>query len=582
MDRVNAKSLQHLLQVADVVDVISKHVALTKVGSNYVGCCPFHNETTPSFSISRGKSVYYCFGCKAKGNVLSFVMRYEHLNLVAAAEALATTYGVTLVYSQRNTEQDTAIKEVLQSALTIYRDQLSLQARNFCQARGLTSAVVAQYQLGYAQALKHDQLSQEQLITAGLVRRTEHGQCFEIFKNRLVFPIKTTRGVCIGFGGRVLGETLPKYINSHESMLFQKRSVLYGAYEMLITHPRPPEILLVEGYLDVLSLVSKGYTMVVAALGSSVSSAQAQKLLELTSKVIICFDGDQAGLAGQLAAFTQFGSLLQQQHELFFCTLPSGYDPDTYVQQYGLTAFQALLDTATHHLDYFITITHGPNIFQTLTHAQAVMHELHNPPYQLALSHKLASAYGLRAQNIIRALLNPKVRPTSPPVLSLAPNHDTSKALLLRDQALAYMLQYPQVALALLQETPQNTVLCKEHDALTSVITLLQQYPEICHGALLLTYIQQYHVEHHATCQQLIHYHFHLKEEDLTHQFRDTLLYLIRQQDLCDTKWRHLLPSTYFLPEPLVSQEPPHPLIKILKYKYLILRHQALKAEEQS
>lgn len=346
--------IQDLLNRLDIVDVIERYVPLKKAGANYVACCPFHNEKSPSFTVSQSKQFYHCFGCGAHGTSIGFVMEHAGLSFVDAVEELARSIGVTVPREASNQVQHRVapdLYEVMQSATRYYREQLkqSPRAIDYLKRRGLSGEVAAKFGIGYApegwQNLENVFLNYQDanLLETGLVIENDEGKRYDRFRDRIMFPIINVRGQIIGFGGRVLDKGEPKYLNSPETPLFEKGRELYGLFQAQKAIRAEKMALVVEGYMDVVALAQLGVEYAVATLGTATTPYHIQKLLRLTEQVVFCFDGDSAGRRAAWRALENALPHLQDGKQLRFLFLPPEHDPDSYIREHGKEAFEHLL-----------------------------------------------------------------------------------------------------------------------------------------------------------------------------------------------------------------------------------------------
>ncbi|BAW79399.1 DNA primase [Candidatus Nitrosoglobus terrae] len=361
-EKIPQAFIDDLIARTDIVELINSRISLRKAGRQYVACCPFHSEKTPSFTVSLQKQFYYCFGCGVHGTAISFLMAFDHLNFVEAIEELAQQAGM-VVPRESNQLPDTShrkLYEVLSFAADFYHQQLKVNVNQnqgrikaYLRERGLSRSIVAEFKLGFAPSrwdilLSNTQLSlRPYLKEAGLVIDRDSGHCYDRFRGRLIFPIHDYRGQVIGFGGRLLGgEGSPKYLNSPETSLFHKRRELYGLYQVRKSIRNYEKILVVEGYMDVLSLAQHKIRYVVATLGTATTSEQLTRLFQMTSQVIFCFDGDRAGQEAAWRALETALPLLKQGRQVQFMFLPTGEDPDTLIRAEGQVAFESRLEKA--------------------------------------------------------------------------------------------------------------------------------------------------------------------------------------------------------------------------------------------
>ncbi len=353
--------IQDLLNRVDIVDVVGRYVQLKKGGANFMGLCPFHNEKSPSFTVSPTKQFYHCFGCGAHGTAIGFLIEYSGLGFVEAVKDLAQGVGMTvpdedrLPPAQRAEVQakSLALSDVMSKACDYYRQQLrgAQQAVAYLKGRGLTGEIAARFGLGYApdgwdglRAVFPD-YEAGALVEAGLVidRSDEDGpgrKRYDRFRDRIMFPIRNTKGQVIGFGGRVLDGGEPKYLNSPETPLFQKGSELYGLFEARQAIRDAGYVLVTEGYMDVVALAQLGFPQAVATLGTACTPTHVQKLLRQTDHVVFSFDGDAAGRRAARRALDGCLPFATDNKTLKFLFLPPEHDPDSYVREFGADAFE--------------------------------------------------------------------------------------------------------------------------------------------------------------------------------------------------------------------------------------------------
>lgn len=348
--------IDDLLVRTDIIDVINERVPLKKAGRNHQACCPFHKEKTPSFTVSQEKQFYYCFGCGASGNALSFIMNLENLDFPVAVEQMASLAGLEVPQEHSDGQVHTGPNpayELLVKATEFYQEQLkthstSKQAIRYLHNRGLNDKTTQQFMIGFAppgwdnliKALSTTPEREKILIESGmLVEHEEKKSVYDRFRHRIMFPIRDPRGRVIGFGGRVLGDETPKYLNSPESSVFHKGQELYGLYEARQANRDLKQVVVVEGYMDVVALAQQGITNSVATLGTATTREHLKKLFKLTSQIVFCFDGDQAG---RKAAWRALENTLPEMHDgrqVRFMFLPQGEDPDSMVRKEGKDAF---------------------------------------------------------------------------------------------------------------------------------------------------------------------------------------------------------------------------------------------------
>jgi len=360
--------IQLLLSKTDIVDLIDSRVPLRKKSSNnHFACCPFHNEKSASFSVSDAKQFYYCFGCGAHGNAIDFLMNYDRLTFPEAIEALAKYAGMEVPHESIAVTSKPAANhdhyELLAHIAKFYQAQLrqSEPAVQYLKQRGVSGIVAKEFGIGLApsgwdkvlQTFGTTSALKQQLLETGMLIKKEDGGCYDRFRERIMFPIQNRRGQVIGFGGRVLDNSEPKYLNSPETPLFQKGHELYGLYQALTKNRSLPRVLIVEGYMDVIALFQHEITYAVATLGTATTAHHLQRLFRHTSEIIFCFDGDQAGRTAAWRALLVTLPLMRDDIQIRFMFLPEGEDPDTLIRKAGKNNFEKQMQDASPLSNFF-------------------------------------------------------------------------------------------------------------------------------------------------------------------------------------------------------------------------------------
>ncbi|WP_419534785.1 DNA primase [Endozoicomonas sp.] len=367
--RIPQYFIDDLLTRIDIVDVIDNRVKLKKTGRNYSACCPFHKEKTPSFTVSPDKQFYYCFGCGASGNALGFVMDHDHLDFPEAIDTLAGQLGLEVPREENPLKQrgpdHSELYNLMDRAVDFYSRQLkqheqSPRASHYLKNRGLDQQTCQHFAIGFAppgwdnlkKELATSPEKEQQLITTGmLVKNEDRNTVYDRFRERIIFPIRDSRGRYIAFGGRVLGDEKPKYLNSPESPIFHKGKELYGLFEARQANRKLSRILVVEGYMDVVALAQQGITNAVATLGTATTSDHMQRLFKVVPEVIFCFDGDDAGRRAAWRALESTLSNMQDGRQARFLFLPQGEDPDSMVRKEGSENFIERIKSQAISLD---------------------------------------------------------------------------------------------------------------------------------------------------------------------------------------------------------------------------------------
>ena len=426
--------IQDLLNRVDIVDVVERYVPLKRAGANYVACCPFHSEKSPSFTVSQTKQFYHCFGCGAHGTAIGFMIEYGGMGFIDAVKDLAQTAGMqvpeTKFEKPRNkTEEGDDLHEVMLKAAQYYRQQLKEAPRaiEYLKKRGMSGEVAKEFGVGYAppawqnlQAAFTD-YNAKSLVAAGLVIQSDEGKRYDRFRDRIMFPIVDTRGHIIGFGGRVLDQGEPKYLNSPETALFEKGRELYGLYQGRRAIRDAGCVVVVEGYMDVVALAQHGVGYAVATLGTATTPTHVQKLLRQAGEVVFCFDGDNAGRRAAWRALENSLEQLVDGKQLSFLFLPQGEDPDTYVRKFGKETFEKMLRDAKPLSQFLLDELKSQVDIQTpegraklLQEAAPRIKQVAAPLLSLMLRKQLAQVAGITQQELDAQFQIRSVAPAAP------------------------------------------------------------------------------------------------------------------------------------------------------------------------
>ncbi|HAD10223.1 MAG TPA: DNA primase [Porticoccaceae bacterium] len=426
--RIPQRFIDDLLDRIDIVDVIGARIDLRRTGKNHSARCPFHDEKTPSFSVSPDKQFFYCFGCGAGGNAIGFVMDYDRIDFPRAVETLAAMAGMTV--PTENTGEDPrsrrrqVLYEILEKADDYYRNQLrqptASKAVAYLRERGLSGEIARDYHIGYApagwdnliQLVKQEEAEVQLLIEAGLaIHREDNQRIYDRFRDRIMFPIRDNRGRTIAFGGRVLGDDKPKYLNSPETLAFHKRRELYGLYEASRKSRNLDRLLVVEGYMDVLALAQFGIDNAVATLGTATTLEHLEKIFRYTSEVVFCFDGDEAGRKAALRAMETALPAMSDGRSAKFLFMPEGEDPDTLVREIGPEAFNRRLAEAKplstflfEHAGTGLDLSLPDDLASFSQRAAPLINQLPEGVFQQLLLDQLAGKTGL-APDTLKQLL---------------------------------------------------------------------------------------------------------------------------------------------------------------------------------
>jgi DNA primase len=368
--------IDELLNRVDIGEVIESRVPMKRAGRNYKGLCPFHKEKSPSFTVNSEKQFYYCFGCGAGGNAIGFLMDYERMEFPQAVENLASAAGLEVPReegdrSQVQRDSNKPIYELLEQCATHFQQQLrhhsqAQQAINYLKSRGLTGQIAKQFGVGYAPpgwdniitALGDDDAKKHRLLQAGMtIENEEKKRQYDRFRDRIMYPIRDIRGRVIAFGGRVMGDEQPKYLNSPETPVFNKSRELYGLYEARQANRNLKRLIIVEGYMDVIALAQQGITYAAATLGTAVGSAHLERIFRQTNEVVFCFDGDKAGRAAAARALEAALPEMNDGRQAWFLFLPDGEDPDSMVREIGKEGFEKTIEQAPPLSEFLFSFT---------------------------------------------------------------------------------------------------------------------------------------------------------------------------------------------------------------------------------
>ena len=437
MARLPQAFLDDLLDRLDIVEVIDRRVKLKKAGKNYTACCPFHDERTPSFSVNPERQFYYCFGCGAGGNALGFVMEYERLDFREAVEGLAQSVGLEIPQddprsgNEPTRDQNKPLYDALERASKFYEHALRQHAErhkvvSYLKGRGLTGEIARDFRIGFApagwdnlmQASGTDEPAQDVLMRSGMLVKNDKGRTYDRFRERVMFPIQDQRGRVIAFGGRVLGDDKPKYLNSPETPVFQKSRELYGLWQAR-KHPRRLErIVVVEGYMDVIALAQHGIHYAVATLGTSTSETHLERLFRLVPEVVFCFDGDDAGRKAAFRGLEATLPAMQDGRQAKFLFLPEGEDPDTLVRAKGRAYLENLFDHADpletflfKHLAEGLDLESMDGRARFSKLAAPHLHRLPEGVFKTLMYQALAEKTGIDAESLKRLQPPPTPRP---------------------------------------------------------------------------------------------------------------------------------------------------------------------------
>jgi DNA primase len=506
--RIPQSFIDDLLARVDIVEVIDSRVPLKKAGRDYTACCPFHNEKTPSFSVSQTKQFYHCFGCGAHGSAIGFLMEYEHLEFVEAIEELARSQGLEVPreagLGARPSDDSQRLFALLERADRYFRQQLrdhaqAQRAVSYLKQRGLTGEIAARFGIGYAPPgwenleteLGQDPQTRQDLLRLGLTLTRDDGSPYDRFRDRVMFPIRDRRGRVIGFGGRVLGDDKPKYLNSPESPVFHKGQELYGLFEARKTERKLERLLVVEGYMDVVALAQFGIGYAVATLGTSTTHEHLERLFRTVPEVVFCFDGDRAGREAAWRALENTLPVLQDGRQARFLFLPEGEDPDSLVRKEGKDAFERRVREAMplseylfEHLAAQVDMGSLDGRARLVDLARPLLRQIPEGVFRQLLGQRLGELSGMdgrRLDAILRGDAPPPAPPSRPAPRPRSQDGGPNPvrhaiSLLLHQPALGQAVQVPEGIAD--DDSPGM-------DLLRSLLEITRERPHLTTGALL-------------------------------------------------------------------------------------------------
>jgi DNA primase len=507
--RIPQSFIDELLARIDIVDVIDPRVPLKKAGREYKACCPFHGEKTPSFTVSQVKQFYHCFGCGQHGTAITFLMDYEHMDFVEAIEELAHRAGLEVPHESggdsRHAPSTQPHYALLERISGYYQEQLRSHpqaghAVEYLKQRGLTGEVAARFKIGFAppgwenlaNALNADSATQKLLLELGLTVQRDDGKgAYDRFRDRVQFPIHDRRGRTIGFGGRVLDNGTPKYMNSPESAVFHKGQELYGLHEARKAVRKLERILVVEGYMDVVALAQFDINYAVATLGTATTHEHLERLFRTVPEVVFCFDGDRAGREAAWRALENTLPVLTDGREARFLFLPEGEDPDSLVRKIGKDAFEQRIASATHLSDFFFDRLSAQLDIDSID-GRARLVNLANPllalmpdgMFRQLMTERLAELAGTSVNALAGRLNLPRDAADDPQPLPAQPVSAAGGTSPVRE-AISILLYQPALAREIGQLPFQEPVDVPGVSLLEELLELLQRQPLTSTGAIL-------------------------------------------------------------------------------------------------
>ncbi len=547
--RIPQHFIDELLNRVDIVDVIDSRVPLRKTGRDYQARCPFHEEKSPSFTVSQNKQFYHCFGCGANGSAIGFLMDYEHMDFIEAVKELAHRTGLELPTTEHSTiaqKSGPDLHPIMQAATDFYAQQLkqhpeASKAIDYLKQRGLTGEIAAKFSIGFAppgwdnlgKTLGKDKQSQQQLVTTGMSVAKDAGRQYDRFRNRIMFPIRDRRGRVIAFGGRVIDkEDNPKYLNSPESPLFHKGKELYGLYEAKQALRQIDRLLVVEGYMDVVALSQHGVHYAVATLGTALTPDHLQPLFRTCSEVVFCFDGDRAGRDAAWKALDIMLPELKDGRTARFMFLPDGEDPDSLIRQIGQQAFEekivnaiSLSEFLLQNLSQRVDMSAIDGRARLIDLARPKLTKISNSIFKHMIITELANRTGIPGADLM-SLLGEKSATQAPTRTQTRQTSDTRKLSPVRN-IISLLLEKPQ--LAQLEPNPGRFRELEEPgiSLLVELLELIQRHPNINCGVILEHWRDRPEGKH---LNKLALSDNTIPSEGYEHEFQDALRHLDKQR----------------------------------------------------
>lgn len=563
MAKLPESFIDNLLSRIDLVEIIGSRVPLKKQGKDYSARCPFHDERSPSFTVSPSKQFYYCFGCGAKGTAISFLMNYERLGFMDAVEDLAKRAGIEIPKDARPAEADgsTEMFAALEASRQFFRNQLagSAKANDYLKKRGVDADSIERFGIGYApegfngliDALGTEQRRKAILEKTGMLSKSDSGRVYDKFRGRIMFPIFDRRGRVIGFGGRVLEkDDGPKYLNSPETPLFHKGQELYGLWQVKQAHSKIPRLIVVEGYMDVVSLFQHGIREAVATLGTATTPDHAELLFRSSADVVFCFDGDKAGRAAAWKAVESIIPRMRDGRQAFFLFLPEGEDPDSIVRSEGAAGFDARVQNATTLSDYFFDEL-GRDIRLDTLEGKARLAEKAKPYLERIPDGAFRDLMAERLQSITGVLRAPTQEPAKQAAAGISPKRSLVRAII------TLLLQQPKLALTIEAPFGFAALDMPGMGLLVDILHTVRARPDISTAALLEAYEQ--HADYGAL-QKLALLDLPGNEQSWIQEFRDAVAQLERH-----TRQQRLLALREYMAQRGLSAQETEELRELLK-----------------
>lgn len=543
--RIPRQFIDDLLARADIVELVDARVPLKKAGKNYQACCPFHNEKSPSFTVSQDKQFYHCFGCGEHGNAISFLMEFDRLDFVDAVEELASHCGVEVVREENHAspaeqqrqqqiyQQKQDDYELMNQISRFFQQQLKTAkdkeiAINYLKGRGLSGEVVKRFSIGYIsnawdgmmKVFSVNGQANQQLVDLGMAIQGDKNRPYDRFRGRIMFPIRDKRGRVIAFGGRVLGDEKPKYLNSPETRVYHKGQELYGLYEAKQANKNLERLVVVEGYMDVVALAQHGVDYAVASLGTATTFDQLQTMFRTVKEVICCYDGDRAGRDAAWRAMENALPLIRDGFSLKFVFVPDGEDPDSLIRKQGQAVFEKMLDKAMPLSKFLFEQFLADNPVKSMEEKVSLIDKLQPYIYKLpdgilknAIIEEMAGRFGVTSE---KRLLELQKINTSPAKRSVRKSTKVTPVRL----AIALLLEHPHIVNSLDDISVLQSLDVAGVALLNELLVLCQKNPDI-KTAQLLEYFRD--TEQGKQLAKLMCWQHHVEADAATDVFLDSI-----------------------------------------------------------
>ncbi|MDP7591650.1 MAG: DNA primase [Litorilituus sp.] len=544
--RISRQFIDDLLARADIVELVDARVPLKKAGKNYQACCPFHNEKSPSFTVSQEKQFYHCFGCGVHGNAISFLMEFDRLDFVDAIEELAAHCAMEVVREENNAspaeqrrqqqiyQQKQDDYELMNQVSRFYQQQLKIAndketAINYLKGRGLSGEMVKRFGIGYIsdawdgmmKLFSANGQANQQLVDLGMAIQSDKNRPYDRFRGRIMFPIRDKRGRVIGFGGRVLGDEKPKYLNSPETRIYHKGHELYGLYEAKQANKNLERLVVVEGYMDVVALAQHGIDYAVASLGTSTTAEQLQTLFRTVKEVICCYDGDRAGRDAAWRAMENALPLIRDGFSLKFVFVPDGEDPDSLIRSQGQQAFEHILDQAMplskflfEHLMSQVDMSSIEGRSALVESFQPYLAKLPDSVLKDAIINDIANNFGTGSEQFLA-----KINKMASPEKNRKKTKPNTKVTPVR-LAIALLLEHPHLVKSLEDITILQSITVPGVALLNQILLLCEQNPE-SKTSQLLEYFRD--TEHGKQLSKLMCWQHHIEADAAEDVFLDSI-----------------------------------------------------------